>query len=370
MRSAGGTAALGGALAFAGLAFGSPSLIVPGFALIAVALLAFAWVEVSARGASLSSEPGPNRIVEGDVYPLALRLRRGPLPPPGGEVSDPLLAAPLKTGPLRPRRVETEIRMPRRGRHVLEGTVWEVRDPLGLRSRVLAAPARGELLVLPRIERVEVTGPASVDGEGAGSANAGDEGAASIREARAVEFEVDGLRPYREGSPASRIHWPALARSGELHERRIVAGAEATPLVALDAERPASEEALDRAVRAAASLCVHLASRTGCAVLLPGSHGPAMLDARLRTWPAIHARFAVVGSGAPTRLPSRSSGLQGSVFWVSAKAREELALPRGVGPGRHYLISAFRPPGAVSFEVAGCFGAPVASRARPHARAA
>src|SRR5688500_729519 len=111
MRSAGGTAALGGALAFAGLAFGSPSLIVPGFALIAVALLAFTWVEVSARGASLSSEPGPNRIVEGDVYPLALRLRRGPLPPPGGEVSDPLLAAPLKTGPLRPRRVETEIRM-------------------------------------------------------------------------------------------------------------------------------------------------------------------------------------------------------------------------------------------------------------------
>ena len=24
--------------------------------------------------------------------------------------------------------------------------------------------------------------------------------------------EVDGLRPYRPGTPASRIHWPALAR--------------------------------------------------------------------------------------------------------------------------------------------------------------
>ena len=370
MRSVGGTAGLGGALAFAGLAFGSPSLIVPGFALVAVAAFAFIWVEVSARGASIASEPGPNRIVEGDAYPLSVMLGRGPLPPPGGEVSDPLLAEPLRTGPLRPERLEIEIRMPRRGRHVLAGTVWAIRDPLGLRSRALAAPPRGELLVLPRIEPVEVMGPASVDGEGAGSANTGDEGAASIREARAVEFEVDGLRPYREGSPASRIHWPALARSGELHERRIVAGAEATPLVALDAEHPASEDALDRAVRAAASLSVHLASRTGCAVLLPGSHGPAMLDARLRTWPALHARFAVVGSGAPTKLPSRSSGLQGSVFWVSAKAPGELALPRSAGSGRHYLVSAHRPPGAISFEVAGCFGAPVASRARPRARAA
>jgi hypothetical protein len=155
-----------------------------------------------------------------------------------------------------------------------------------------------------------------------------------------------------------------------MHERRIVAGAEATPLIALDAERPASEEALDRAVRAAASLCVHLATRTGCAVLLPGSHGPAMLDARLRSWPALHGRFAVVGSGAPTRLPSRSSGLQGSVFWVSARAPGELALPRSVGPGRHYLVSAFRPPDQVTFRVAGCYGFAVAARAKPRARAA
>lgn len=368
MRSAGGTAALGVVLAVAGLAFGSPSLIVPGFALVATALFAVAWVELSSRGASITSEPGPNRIVEGDAYPLALRLRRGIVPPPGGEVRDPLLAEPLRTGPIEPTRVEIEIRMPRRGRHVLEGTTWEIRDPLGLRSRELVAPAGGELLVLPRIESVDVMGPASVDGEGAGMASAGEEGAASIREARAVEFEVDGLRPYRHGSPASRIHWPAVARSGEMHERRIVAGAEASPLVALDAENAESEDALDRAVRAAASLCVHLAAGTGCAVLLPGSHQPAMLDSRLRSWPALHARFAVVGPGAPTRLPSRSSGLQGSVFWVSAKAPGRIALPRSAGGGHHYLVSAFRPDTPVTFEVAGCFGTAAATRVGQRAR--
>jgi len=364
MRSAGGTAALGAALALAGVAFGSPSLIVPGFALAGIAALAVAWVELSVRGASIESEQGPSRIVEGDAYPLLLRLERGIVPPPGGEVRDPLLAEPRRTGPFGPSRVEIEVRMPRRGRHILGGSTWEIRDPLGLRSRELRAPAGGELLVLPRIEAVDVVGPASVDGEGAGAANAGEEGAASIREARAVEFEVDGLRPYRHGSPASRIHWPAVARSGEMHERRIVAGAEATPLVALDAEHPASEEALDRAVRAAASLCVHLAPGTGCAVLLPGAHGPAMLDSRLRTWPALHSRLAVVGPGALTRLPGRSAGLRGSVFWVTARQPGEVALPRGVGPGRHYLVSAFAASGPVAFTVAGCSGVAAGSRAR------
>ena len=145
MRSAGGTAALGAGLALAGLAFGSPSLIVPGFALVAIAIIAFAWVELSVRGAAIASEPGPNRIVEGDAYPLALSLRRGPVPPPGGEVRDPLLSEPLRTGPFRPERVEIEIRMPRRGRHVLEGTAWEIRDPLGLRKRASSQPRRAEI---------------------------------------------------------------------------------------------------------------------------------------------------------------------------------------------------------------------------------
>ncbi len=364
------TLALGGLLALAGFAFGTPSLLVAGIALMAVAAGAFAWVELSARGIAIELDSGPSRIVEGDAYPLAVRLRRGVVPPPGGEVRDDLLARPVRTGPFGPQQIDLQIRLPRRGRHILTGTSWQIRDPLGLHSRDVTAPPAGELLVLPRLEPVDVIGPASVEGEGAGAASAGEEGAASIREARAVEFEVDGLRPYREGSPASRIHWPALARSGEMHERRIVAGAEATPLVALDAEDPVDDEALDRAVRAAASLCVHLAPGTGCAVLLPGSRAPATLDARLRAWPAIHARFAVVGPEAPTRLPSRAAGLRGSVFWVSARAQGEGAVPRSAGAGRHYLVSAFQPEGPVSFEVAGCYGTQATARASIGARAA
>lgn len=360
---------LGATLALCGVAFGSPSLIVPGLALAGVALAAVAWVDLSGRGAGITIESGPARIVEGDAYPLTIHIRRGTMPPPGGEIRHALLREPLDTGPLRPSRVELLVRMPRRGRHVLEGAAWRVSDPLGLHSHEVVAPAAGELLVLPRLDPVSVMGPASVEGEGIGAPRGGEEGAARVREARAVEFEVDGLRPYREGSPASRIHWPSVARSGEMHERRILAGAEAAPLVALDAEEPADLEALDRAVRAAASLCVHLAPGSGCAVLLPGSRAPAMLDARLRAWPVLHARFATVGSGAPTRLPSRSAGLRGSVFWVTARAPGQQAIPRIAGGGRHYLVSAFEPVAGVSFEVAGCFGTATSVRGKARPRA-
>ena len=360
---AGGTGALGAVLALVGGAFASPSLAVAGLGLVAVAAGAVIWVELAAARASLRVEPGPRRIVEGDTYSLLVHLDRGIVPLPGGELSDPLLAEPVGTGPLRPGRIQAELRMKRRGRHVLEGTAWEISDPFGLHARRLVAPPAGELLVLPRLEPVEAMGPAAVEGRGASASSAGDEGISSVREARAVEFEVDGLRPYRHGSPASRIHWPAVARSGEMHERRIVAGAEATPLVALDAEDPLDDDALDRAVRAAASLCVHLAPRSGCAVLLPGARTPAALDSRLRGWPALHARFATVGSEAPTRLPRDWSGSRGSVFWVTARAAGASALPRGARAARNYVVSTSHLGGPVAFQVAGCFGVATSARA-------
>ena len=55
----------------------------------------------------------------------------------------------------------------------------------------------------------------------------------------AAETEIDGLRPHREGSPASRIHWPAVARGAGLMERKLISEADSRPLVVLDPRAPA-----------------------------------------------------------------------------------------------------------------------------------
>ena len=221
-----------------------------------------------------------------------MELRTGVLPPPGGELLEPLLGWPVPVAGRWSRRVRINVRFSRRGRRHLEPTRLVIRDPLGLDRREILGERGQELLVLPRVEPVE-----PVRGAGA-KGSAADEGmqfSPSQRiERSTAELEIDGLRPYREGAPASRIHWPAVARSGEMIERRLVAGLDAAPLVVLDATRPPSEEALDAAVRAAASLCIHLARAGGCAILLPGERRAVEVGSDLGAWPAVHVRLALV----------------------------------------------------------------------------
>ena len=174
------------------------------------------------------------------------------------------------------RRIRIDVRFERRGRRIIEPPSFTIHDPLRLVSRTVRDDGGdAELLVLPRIE--PVVAPSGSGGSGSGSPGDGRTTAAALRGAAvgsAAELDLDGLRPYRTGTPASRIHWPAVARSGEMLERRLTAESDSAPLVVLDASRPPSEEALDAAVRAAASLCVFVARRGGLALLLPATAAP------------------------------------------------------------------------------------------------
>src|SRR5262249_21700047 len=236
-----------------------------------------------------------------------------------------------------------------------------VSDPLGLHEREVASGHGGELLVLPRIERVRAP---SDGGGGDRDGEIGDRGEGSgarAIEASPVDVEIDGLRPYREGSPASRIHWPVVARTGELIERRLVAGGDRSPLIVLDARDPEDSESLDRAVRAAGSVCVHLARRSGrCALLLPGARRATIVDRELRGWASAHARLAV--GDADAKLPALPRDNRGPVIWVSA---------RGQRPRRaeisHFVSPHPLPALAVRFEVAGCYGQTLAVPSRRRA---
>jgi uncharacterized protein (DUF58 family) len=234
----------------------------------------------------------------------------------------------------------------RRGRRVLAPPALVLRDPFGLAQRVIAGSHADELLVLPRVLPVRAT---AGGGEGV-SAHAR---AALVA---AAETEIDGLREHREGSPASRIHWPTVARGAGLMERKLISEADSRPLVVLDPRAPTSQDALDASVRAAASLAVHFARKTGCGLLLPGDRRAVTIDPDLLAWPQAHVRLALIDDATGPALAA-AQNRRGLVVFVAARILDRP--PRGLGrtPGGCLLVV----PGAIAgrravLEVAGCQG--------------
>lgn len=363
--------ALGLGLLAGGALFGSPSLYPAAVALLLLPPAAIAWVRLAARGARVERRPPRGPLHEGQICSLALGVHGGLLPPPGGELRDPLLESPLPLGPARrSRSYSREISFERRGRHRLGAAELVIRDPFGLAERRLRSEVGGELIVLPRIQPL-LFAPRGGGGHALGFGLQG--GGGGGPQSWAAEFEIDGLRPYRPGSPAARIHWPTVARTGELHERRITSGADAARLVVLDPQRPASEADLDAAVRAAASICRHLALGAGCTLLIGGEPRPIQIEGRLRNFAHAHHLLALAEAEAGIPATQRI-GRAGIVVWVSADPSRsvETRLAR-VPATRRFLV---RPEhggsaGTALFSVAGCAGRELGSRARrPHSRAA
>ena len=360
---------LAGAFVLAAAAFDSPSLYVPGVALAMLDVASRAWVGIARRKTAIERGKGPWTVVEGEAYPLEVRIAVGRLPIPGGRIEHPFLDRPLTIGPRRSRRsrrsrrlqARIELRFPRRGRSELEPVTLRIADPLGLHSARVRGPAGPTVLVLPRVEPVLVDGgrgggsqPELVGTHGRGPGGSG-------LERESIDFEIDGLRPYRRGSPASRIHWPSVARIGDLLELRLVAGGESPPLVTLDTRAPADTDALDRAVRAAASLCLHLAPLGGCALAVPGEAAPRRIDSRLRGWADARACLATVEAGrsAPELVATGAD----AVFRVCAGEPGARAAMRARSG---YLITPAPPPGSEpAFTVCGCGGEPIMERQRP-----
>jgi uncharacterized protein (DUF58 family) len=296
-------------------------------------------------------------VVEEEPLDVHIVVRGGVVPLPGGLLEDSLLARPLRVrAGHREMRVHIQARFARRGRRTLAPSRVVLRDPLGLAERRVTGGSEASVLVLPRTSAVRA--PSGW-------------GAAMVGRARsaltvAAESEVDGLRPYRVGSPASRIHWPAVARGHGMLERRLRAEIDSRPLVVLDTRGPADPDAVDKAVRAAASLVLHLARAGGAALLLPGERRPVSVDRDLSAWPGVHVRLALVEAGhAPAPVAARS----GPVLYVAARvpvtgtAEAPRALRDVAGP-RMLIVPVSLPGVAPGLEVAGCRGYPLGRAAR------
>lgn len=328
----------GAAMLAIAFVFDAAPLFVSALGLIIIGTLAPAWVLASAHGARTVRELGTDRVVEGEALTATIVVRRGPLGLPGAEVADPFTGTRLDiSGPLSPltgdreARVRVVARFARRGLYTLAPPRLQVSDPLELaRARSGTDGAAQTLLVLPRTEPVRWLG------SGPGRRLHTPEGEAAAEAFAAVD--LDGLRPYRVGTPASRIHWPAVARGHGLIERRLQADGDNRPLVVLDTRSAGGEAAVDSAVRAAASLALEFARAGGCGLLLGGEQRPAAIDRDLTAWPAVYARLATLPGGPRAQPPvlGNLGARLGPMVYVAAETPERLL--RGAGPGRGRLV--------------------------------
>jgi uncharacterized protein (DUF58 family) len=368
--------------------FDAAPLFVPGVALLLIGVVAPAWVWTCARGSDAQRRLSAERVVEEEPLEASIEVRRGRL---GGlgrfEVIDPFTGSHLDlAGPLSSLRgdrhasIRVVTHFSRRGMQTLPPPSLVVSDPLELaRVETESGAPEQKLLVLPRTEAVRW-----LSSEGARRFDQPDGDASS--EAQAA-VDMDGLRPYRVGTPASRIHWPAVARGAGLIERRLQADGDSRPLVVLDA-RTADSDAplalLDAAVRAAASLALDLARRGGCGLLLPGEQRATAIDRELARWPAAHARLAMVAWDTPgqSRAPKLgpAAGRLGATIYVAAAPTPRLgALLTAPGRGLSMLVvplaqlSDGRPLGMrgrmlATLDVSGCRGFRLGA-SREHRRA-
>jgi uncharacterized protein (DUF58 family) len=358
MRPALATVLLALAFGVAAALFDAEQLWVPAVALTVLVATASAWIVLGARGVGVQRTLGSRRVMEDEPVCILLEVRAGRLALPPARLVDPLLPAPapLRTG-ARGGRVRIEARFARRGRRRLALPRVVVADPFGLVTREVGArPSAGddEILVLPRIEPIT---PAAGGGDAAARI------ARRGRPAVGAEVELDGIRPLRDGTPAARIFWPAVARGADAQERFLAAGGESHPLIVLDPRGAAGEEQLDQAVRAAASLARALALAGGCGVLLPGDRRPTELSETLAGWAHLHARLAIVGPSAAPALAGAAQR-QGAVIYVSAQLRSRL--PAALGPGngapRVLVVPGRLASRHATFAVAGCGGYVIGGR--------
>jgi uncharacterized protein (DUF58 family) len=347
MRSAIGCAALGLLLLLVAGTFDAEPLYVTGAALLLLGAGAAAWIGLGAWEAEIRRTIEKRSVVEEEPLAVRIEATRGRLPLPPGWIDEPLLPEPVRLTAGRSRaRVRVEVTFGRRGRRVLAPPALVLRDPFGLAQKVISGGRADEVTVLPQVLPVRAT------------ASGGEGISARARAAlvAAAETEIDGLREHREGTPASRIHWPTVARGAGLMERKLISEADSRPLVVLDPRAPASQDALDACVRAAASLTVHFARRTGCGLLLPGDRRATTIDPDLLAWPQAHVRLALIEDTSGPALTA-AQNRRGLVIFVAARVIDRP--PRGLGrtPGGCLLVV----PGAIGgrravLEVAGCSG--------------
>ena len=217
-----------------------------------------------------------------------------------------------------------------RGRYVIGPLVVDASDPFALTRLRLEFDERDELLVSPEIEDLGAA-PDPSSGPSFGATRA--------RQLFRTGEEYYTMRPYQEGDDLRRIHWPSVARTGELMIRQDESTRRASGLVFLDTRAAAlgrtHTPAFERAVSVAASIGI-LLSRRGFVLRLGTTELPAAALSEDRFLDALtgisHAEARSLGP-ALAHLRAGSSPDTSLVFVSAPPVPQELSALIRAGAG-------------------------------------
>jgi uncharacterized protein (DUF58 family) len=185
-------------------------------------------------------------VTYGETGTSSFLLLEDRLPPALGR---PARLVVTGVGPRGAQHVTYTIVPQARGRYPIGPLSIDRTDAFGLTRRRLVLDGRDELLVTPEIEDLRVA---------ADAASVTSIGSARSRQLLRSGDEYYTMRGYQEGDDLRRIHWPSVARTGELMIRQDEASRRASGLIYLDSREamlgPARGAAFERAVSCAASV--------------------------------------------------------------------------------------------------------------------
>jgi uncharacterized protein (DUF58 family) len=200
----------------------------------------------------------------------------------------------------------------------------DVSDPFALTRVRLEFDEREELLVTPEVEDLASTPDASVGPSF---------GASRARQLFRTGEEFFTMRAYQEGDDLRRLHWPSVARTGELMIRQDESARRATGLVFVDTRATSLGQMhsapFERAVSVAASVGV-LLSRGGFGLRLATADTPAA--------PLTEDRFLDALAGVSH---TQGSSIGPSLAHLRAAASTETSLVLVSGPPPPSELTAF-----------------------------
>jgi uncharacterized protein (DUF58 family) len=184
-----------------------------------------------------------------------------------------------------------------------------VTDPFGLARTRIEAPTTSEVVVYPEVEDVSAGGMVT---QGAGA------GESAVRHLYRSTAEFYTMRQYSTGDDLRRIHWPSVARTGELMIRQDESTRRSSATVFLDTRSVAlgayGSPGFERAVSAAATMGRAL-HRAGFALRF------GMVDARAARVTEEQLLETLSGIG-----PARSNSLGTSLSALRASSPAETTL--------------------------------------------